>query len=668
MKVRIKAKSGLSPAKAAEILHDGTAQGHPLTAKQKRFFGWKSHQKANDGISIEGNQYKQLSDSFIQLGGKPHSQGGTDVSMGNKTVEGQRGEPISKDNDGGITFYGKMKNPLTGKTFETDAKTLAKKENKAQTYIDKGAILLNTTDPMDKWGILKFNSGKAMLEGGQRKKQEIQQSKEHLGVIQKAMLDTAEENNIDPQEFSKGNFKAKYGAKIYKFGGTDDEKKKKQSLAQKNNNPGNLKYAPWMKKYGAVKGDIASNDGDGSSFAKFPSTEDGQKAMKALLFSRSYKNLSVGDAINKWTGGAPYNASLYAGMKDRKISSFSGDEQNQLLNIFTQGEDSKSYNWDIPDTPQNGQNSPIQLSISESSPQPYTPYKVEGRVPNAPAKATKWQDVITNDNYNVTDSPNVPTFSNAKKMGIGQIVPELVEFAGNRQESVPLQQYTPKLFQPYQVSFQDRRNNNASTFNALQGTLGDNPEALSYLASQKYEADNSVNADEFRTNQSISNDVTNKNISLINDAQQRNLQLADTQFVRQSQARSNTRAVNHDIMNSISSKVYQNEAENNALKVYENLYEHYRFDPITGQAIKVGAPGQDYLNINGSPLSTDNSGDNQKKVTYDKNGNLKQSVVTYDSKDKQLSDYYDLKNKKMRDLQATQSLYSLFNKKPIVYK
>lgn len=32
-------KDAPSPAKAREILRDGTAQGHPLTGKQKRFFG-----------------------------------------------------------------------------------------------------------------------------------------------------------------------------------------------------------------------------------------------------------------------------------------------------------------------------------------------------------------------------------------------------------------------------------------------------------------------------------------------------------------------------------------------------------------------------------------------------------------------------------------------------
>lgn len=32
-------KGAPSPTKAREILRDGTAQGHPLTSKQKGFFG-----------------------------------------------------------------------------------------------------------------------------------------------------------------------------------------------------------------------------------------------------------------------------------------------------------------------------------------------------------------------------------------------------------------------------------------------------------------------------------------------------------------------------------------------------------------------------------------------------------------------------------------------------
>ncbi len=44
-KERAKKKKGPSAAKAKEILKDGTAQGKPLTKRQKRFFGAKSRRK-----------------------------------------------------------------------------------------------------------------------------------------------------------------------------------------------------------------------------------------------------------------------------------------------------------------------------------------------------------------------------------------------------------------------------------------------------------------------------------------------------------------------------------------------------------------------------------------------------------------------------------------------
>ena len=45
---------GLSSAKAKEILKDGTAHGKPLTAKQKRYFGWVAGGKKKKG----GNPYQ----------------------------------------------------------------------------------------------------------------------------------------------------------------------------------------------------------------------------------------------------------------------------------------------------------------------------------------------------------------------------------------------------------------------------------------------------------------------------------------------------------------------------------------------------------------------------------------------------------------------------------
>ena len=47
----------LSAAKAKEILRDGTAHKHPLTAKQKRYFGWIAGGRKEDGGFIKKNKH-----------------------------------------------------------------------------------------------------------------------------------------------------------------------------------------------------------------------------------------------------------------------------------------------------------------------------------------------------------------------------------------------------------------------------------------------------------------------------------------------------------------------------------------------------------------------------------------------------------------------------------
>lgn len=63
------------------------------------------------------------------------------------------------------------------------------------------------------------------------------------------------------------------------------------SRADQNNNPGNLEYHPWMGMYGAKGGD--------PRFAIFPTAKDGYEAMKALFQSKTYKGLTVAEALNK---------------------------------------------------------------------------------------------------------------------------------------------------------------------------------------------------------------------------------------------------------------------------------------------------------------------------------------------------------------------------------
>jgi hypothetical protein len=74
----------------------------------------------------------------------------------------------------------------------------------------------------------------------------------------------------------------------------------------RNNNPGNIEYNDFAKKYGAIGAD--------GRFAIFPSMEMGEKAQDALMKSDSYKNLSVNDAIKRWAPESENNVALYRKM------------------------------------------------------------------------------------------------------------------------------------------------------------------------------------------------------------------------------------------------------------------------------------------------------------------------------------------------------------------
>ena len=66
--------------------------------------------------------------------------------------------------------------------------------------------------------------------------------------------------------------------------------------AKRNNNPGNIEYGSFAKRYGAT--------GSDGRFAIFPDAEHGFNALNALLSSPAYRGLTVAQAIAKY---APAN-------------------------------------------------------------------------------------------------------------------------------------------------------------------------------------------------------------------------------------------------------------------------------------------------------------------------------------------------------------------------
>lgn len=378
-----------------------------------------------------------------------------------------------------------------------------------------------------------------------------------------------------------------------------------KSLADINNNPGNIMYYPgseYQTKLGVTKGTERFDENKKSMgyFAKFPTKEAGLQGMQSQLFdSKNYKDLTVDQASRRWVYGnqnapkAGY-ANIPDDLKGKKIKDLSSDERKRAFDVFTMGEDSKKYSYN----PNTGSNPPIEQTTSE----PDKPYiwgdltqKIRYNTPklNINPPSTSLQNT-PNTVQTYMKPPTINTTrnsipSNQENFNLGQITPELYALATNSYEAVPSLQYQPQLHTPYQVSFQDQINQNQSSFNQVAQISRQNndSEYLPQLAAQKYSADQSVLANEFRTNQGISNDVTNKNVDILNNAALTNLNLTDVQMQRQTQARSNTKATNQAAFNSISSKIQQNSLENKTLGVYENMY-NYRFDPNTQEAQYMG--------------------------------------------------------------------------------
>ncbi len=595
-----------------QVLADILSRSTPTTVALK----YGGAIKYNDGGNVS-----PISSRTAKINGPSHEDGGVPF-MG---IEAEGGETAYKALDGSVNIMGNMINPITGRKFKADSITLAKKEAQMDKLMDYSMGLINDADIKDKYDILKLNSGRIQFQGAAKKKGEINSSQEHLANIQNAMLEYSDEMGIDPGSFSRGYIqKAWKGARIAQDG-------KKLSLAQRHNNPGNLKFAKWMRKYGAVPGEAGT---DGGNFAKFPSVEQGQQAMVALLKDKKYAGKTVEDAIKTWTNNQSYK-NIPADLKGKKIDSLDPTQFTNLLNTITTGEDSKLYNWEgiekAPPPVRDERRTNEALKVPGSR---YNP-----NAPRFPGEAPA--DRVGRSDYDLTvkNPVNYDAPSDARGLSIPQILPELYAAATNKVEPVYMQEFTPQLYQDYEVSFQDQLNENQASFSALSKAVGNDPSTLSVLAAQKYGADSGVLANEFRTNQAIEQDIVNKNISLLNDAELKNLGLADVQFTRQSTAKSKTKAQNQLILNSIADKVTQNEYEQRLQRTYENLYPNYRFGedyktdyygPTAGEAINIPGPT--------GALSPLNAGDPQVTVRTDAKGNVSTSKKYPSNIQKQLQD------------------------------
>jgi hypothetical protein len=202
----------------------------------------------------------------------------------------------------------------------------------------------------------------------------------------------------------------------------------------------------------------------------------------------------------------------------------------------------------------------------------------------AKGKGFNWKDAAL---FAQSVAPFVrPT--NQEPLDPAQIAAENFALASNQLEPVQAQLYTPQLNTPYDISLQDQLNANQADFNAMQRTLGNNPELLTGLAAQKYAANQSVLGNQTRANQAERARVYEANRQTLNEAQRVNLGILDQQFNRQSIGKSKTKQEAQTALQSIASKMAQHELANKTLGIYENMY-NYRYAP-GGQAYNLNAP------------------------------------------------------------------------------
>jgi len=224
--------------------------------------------------------------------------------------------------------------------------------------------------------------------------------------------------------------------------------------------------------------------------------------------------------------------------------------------------------------------------------------------------------------------------SNQSGLDPTQLSGEMLALATNQLEPVQAQLYSPLLqTDASDISLQDQLNANQADFNAIQRQTGYNPAAQAALAAQKYAANSNVLGEQFRLNQAQKQATYNKNRDILNDATLKNLAILDQQYIRQSQAKSNTKATAQAALNSISDKIAKNKLENRTLGVYENLY-NYRYDN-KGRAWNLN-PLADF-NVQGEDLPIIDDSEVTEDVYRDKYGVISKSRTRTKTKNKKSS-------------------------------
>jgi len=522
--------------------------------------------------TISYNPYLPDGGETIMFRGPSHDDGGMPIEYGSSPVEVEGGEPAVKLRDGGdgdtnLNVYGNLKisklnadllnNPkFANKKFKNVANDLSKGEAKSNKSIDKASKRIDSLDVLTSFDKLSLDTNNAILKGENMKLKKYAQDKMDLAALQSAINDTAEENGLIADDLAKGKVMM------------DKSKGKtaKSGIALK-------------KAQTGVKQDTGVKQ-EGSTFTYNGRTLDPNNPEDAIIIQefRTAESKFNKD-IDAFRTNAKGDLSKSIGMDEVVVSA-----PNYLT--FEEWLDTYSPEDLIPGVNEQQLFKQYQMHRYKYGASDYTALP-QFEEPGAPVvDATMADRAKKKFNLNKTLDTLTPYLNealpylretNTRPLPLSQITPEL-SVMGDREEPVYAQTLQPNLAVAFDiVNPQADLNDVDAQVNAAIKAAGSDAAAQAAIITQGYEAKNKIKSRAEQANLANKLGIYNQNLQTLNDTQLANLNIRDKQYVRQAQAKSNTKAQKLLAAQSISDKFAQNRQANNTLGIYENMY-NYRFD------------------------------------------------------------------------------------------
>ena len=277
----------------------------------------------------KGGQIHQLTDDDSIVKGKTHDEGG--VKFPEQGVELENNETLNKD----FVFSKEL-------GFADKHLKIIKEKQKLE------GLMKDRPNDMNLINSLNLTENKI-----ERLKKEQEQTKQLLGLDNdndeyarggslfnsKDLLDV----NIDYDSLPSANVvetKLESTKSPIILEGFNKTNVKSDSIAVRNNNPRNIKFGSFAERFGAIKGDKAT---DGGVFAKFPTVEAGLEAGKELFKSKGYRDLDVDSALKRWSNSG-YGVNIYPELRDKKVKDLNDNELSELTKRQIKSEDMNMYN------------------------------------------------------------------------------------------------------------------------------------------------------------------------------------------------------------------------------------------------------------------------------------------------------------------------------------